>query len=127
MRYLEEKNVGFKTGAGVVPIVPAAVIFDLPFIGASKMRPTADCGYKAAAAASNGAVPEGNVGAGAGATVGKFGAFFNANNANIRPMKGGVGSASITLPNGLIVAAIAVVNALGDVIDPGTGQLVAGM
>jgi L-aminopeptidase/D-esterase-like protein len=127
MRYLEEKGVGFKTGAGVVPIVPGAVIFDLPFIGPSKMRPTADCGYKAAAAASNALVAEGNVGAGAGATVGKLGAFFNSNTANIRPMKGGVGSASITLPNGLIVAALAVVNALGDVIDPATGQVVAGM
>ena len=127
MRYLEEKGVGFKTSAGVVPIVPGAVIFDLPFIGASKARPTADCGYKAAAAASNGAVQEGNVGAGAGATVGKLGAFFNSNNANIKPMKAGVGSANIVLSNGLIVAAIAVVNALGDVIDPASGQVVAGM
>lgn len=127
MRYLEEKGVGFKTGAGVVPIVPGAVIFDLPFSGASKTRPTADCGYKAAVAAANGAVQEGNVGAGAGATVGKLGAFFNSNNANIKPMKAGVGSASIVLSNGLIVSAIAVVNALGDIIDPVTGQVVAGM
>jgi L-aminopeptidase/D-esterase-like protein len=127
MRYLEEKNVGFKTGAGVVPIVPAAAIFDLPFIGASKMRPTADCGYKAAAAASNAAVQEGNVGAGAGATVGKLGAFFNSSNATIRPMKGGLGSATIALPSGLIVGAIVVVNAVGDVIDPSSGQVVAGM
>jgi L-aminopeptidase/D-esterase-like protein len=127
MRYLEEKNIGFKTGAGVVPIVPAAVIFDLPFIGASRTRPTADCGYKAAGMASGEAVPEGNVGAGAGATVGKLGAFFNAPGAAVRPMKAGLGSASITLPNGLIVGAIAVVNALGDVVDPMNGQVVAGM
>ena len=127
MRYLEEKNIGFKTGAGVVPIVPAAVIFDLPFTGASKVRPTADCGYKAAGAASNGPVQEGNVGAGAGATVGKLGAFFNSTNTAVRPMKAGVGSASIVLPNGLIVGAIAVVNAQGDVIDPMNGQVVAGM
>jgi L-aminopeptidase/D-esterase-like protein len=127
MKYLEEKNVGFKTGAGVVPIVPAAVIFDLTFIGASKARPTADCGYKAAAAASNAPVQEGNVGAGAGATVGKLGGFFNTGTAAVRPMKAGVGSASIVLPNGLIVGAIAVVNAVGDVIDPLNGQVVAGM
>jgi L-aminopeptidase/D-esterase-like protein len=128
MKYLEEKNVGFKTGAGVVPIVPAAVIFELPFIGASKTRPTADCGYKAAGAASAAAVQEGNVGAGAGATVGKLGAFFNAGgNAAVRPMKAGVGTASIVLPNGLIVGAIAVVNAVGDIIDPMNGQVVAGM
>lgn len=127
MRYLEEKNVGFKTGAGVVPIVPAAVIFDLPFIGASKTRPTADCGYRAATAASDHAVQEGNVGAGAGATVGKLGAFFNAPNVAIKPMKAGVGTASVSLPNGLIVGALAVVNALGDIVDPATGQVVAGM
>ena len=127
MRYLEEKGIGFKTGAGVVPIVPGAVIFDLPFIGASKMRPTAECGYKAAAGASSNAVQEGNVGAGAGATVGKLGAFFNSPNATIKPMKAGIGSASIALPSGLIIGAIAVVNAVGDVVDPSTGQVVAGM
>ena len=128
MRYLEEKNIGFKTGAGVVPIVPAAVIFDLPFIGASKVRPTADCGYKAAAAASDAPVQEGNVGAGAGATVGKLGDLFNApRNQTFRPMKAGVGSATIALPSGLIVSAIVVVNAYGDVIDPMNGQVVAGI
>src|SRR3954447_5417694 len=62
MRYLEEKNVGYKTGAGVVPIVPAAVLFDLGFGGDAKIRPTADCGYKAATAATDGPVAEGNVG-----------------------------------------------------------------
>ena len=128
MRYLEEKNVGFKTGAGVVPIVPAAVIFDLPYIGATKARPTADCGYKAAGAATNGRVQEGNVGGGAGATVGKLGALFGAGGQSaFASMKSGVGSASITLPNGLIVAAIVVVNAVGDIVDPSNGQVVAGM
>ena len=128
MRYLEEKNIGFKTGAGVVPIVPAAVIFDLPYIGTTKARPTADCGYKAAGAATNGRVAEGNVGAGAGATVGKLGALFGANGQSaFNSMKSGLGSASITLPNGLIVGAIVVVNAVGDIIDPTNGHVVAGM
>jgi L-aminopeptidase/D-esterase-like protein len=119
MKYLEEKNVGYKTNAGVVPIVPAAVIFDLPFIGASKARPTADCGYKAAAAATSSAVGEGNVGAGAGATIGKIGG-------GRMPMKAGIGSSAIALPNGLIVGAIVAVNAVGDVVDPSSGAVVAG-
>jgi L-aminopeptidase/D-esterase-like protein len=119
MKFLEEKNVGYKTNAGVVPIVPAAVIFDLPFIGASKARPTADCGYKAATAATNGPVAEGNVGAGAGATIGKIGGGRMA-------MKAGIGSAAIALANGLIVGALVAVNAVGDVIDPSTGAVVAG-
>jgi len=119
MKFLEEKNIGYKTSAGVVPIVPAAVIFDLPFIGASKARPTADCGYKAAAGATSGSVAEGNVGAGAGATIGKIGGSGTA-------MKAGIGSAAIALPNGLIVGALVAVNAVGDVIDPSTGAVVAG-
>ncbi|HMA24580.1 MAG TPA: P1 family peptidase [Gemmatimonadaceae bacterium] len=127
MRYLEEHNVGFKTSAGVVPIVPAAVIFDLPFVADPKTRPTADCGYKAATVATNGPVAEGNVGAGAGATVGKLGGFDPNPALRRLPMKSGVGSASITLPNGLVVGAIAVVNAVGDIIDPTTGQVVAGV
>src|SRR5690242_13711660 len=72
MRWLEERNIGFPAGVARVPIVPAAVIFDLG-IGDPRIRPAADCGYRAAGAASAGAVPEGNVGAGAGATVGKIG------------------------------------------------------
>jgi L-aminopeptidase/D-esterase-like protein len=119
MKFLEEKNIGFKTNAGVVPIVPAAVIFDLSFIGASKARPNADCGYQAAVAATNGPVSEGNVGAGAGATVGKLGGSRTA-------MKAGVGSAALSLPNGLIVGALVAVNAVGDVIDPSSGAVVAG-
>ena len=72
VRFLEERGIGWRVGAnGVVPIVPAAILFDLGFGGSSKVRPTADCGYRAATAASNGPVQEGNVGAGAGATVGK--------------------------------------------------------
>jgi L-aminopeptidase/D-esterase-like protein len=117
-KYLEEKNIGFKTSAGVVPIVPAAILFDLGF-GGNKIRPTADCGYKAAGAATSGPVAEGNVGAGAGATVGKIGG-------GRMPMKSGLGSAVILLPNGLIVGAIVAVNAVGDVIDPSTGAVVAG-
>ncbi len=121
VRYLEERKIGWRVGAaGVVPIVPAAILFDLGFGDDPAIRPTADCGYWAAQAASEAAVAEGNVGAGAGATVGKTGGRG-------RSMKGGIGSASITLPNGLTVAALVAVNAVGDVIDPATGQVVAGV
>ena len=121
VRYLEEHKVGWNVGnAGVVPIVPAAVLFDLGFGGEPTIRPTADCGYRAATAASDRAVQEGNVGAGAGATVGKVAG-------RDRAMKGGVGSYAIALPNGLVVGALAAVNAIGDVIDPATGQVVAGV
>jgi L-aminopeptidase/D-esterase-like protein len=127
VRYLEERNVGYKTGAGVVPIVPSAILFDLGFGGDPKIRPTADCGYKAAQAATDGAVPEGNVGAGAGATVGKIGGAADAAGRGKRgPMKAGIGSASIALADGLVVGAIVAVNAVGDIIDPQTGQVVAG-
>ncbi|MGQ0732717.1 MAG: P1 family peptidase [Acidobacteriota bacterium] len=120
VRFLEERGIGWKVGqAGVVPIVPAAILFDLPFGGKPGIRPTADCGYRAAGAATTGPVSEGNVGAGTGATVGKMGLG--------RSMKGGLGSAAITLPNGLVVAAIVAVNAVGDVVDPTTGQIVAGV
>jgi L-aminopeptidase/D-esterase-like protein len=119
MRYLEEKKIGFEFGAAHVPIVPAAAIFDLT-VGDGRIRPGPDCGYQAARAATDAPVAEGSVGAGAGATFGKSGGMAHA-------MKGGVGSAAITLPNGLIVAAIVVVNAVGDVIDPATGQVVAGV
>jgi len=123
MRYLEEKGVGYKTSVGVVPIVPAAVIFDLPFGGNPKVRPTADCGYRAATDATSGPVREGNVGVGAGATVGKLGRSED----HRTPMKAGVGSASITLPSGLIVSAIVAVNAVGDIIDPASGKVIAGV
>ena len=117
MRYLEEHKTGWKVGAGVVPIVPAAILFDL---GGKRpdVRPNADCGYKAVSSATAAPVEEGNVGAGAGATVGKMGAR--------RMMKGGLGSAAFRLPSGLVVAAIVATNAAGDVIDPDTGKVVAG-
>lgn len=122
MRYLDERKIGWNVGAaGVVPIVPAAILIDLGFGGDPKIRPTADCGYRAAGAAAPGGVAEGNVGAGAGATVGKMG-----NDAR-RAMKGGIGTASMTLPDGLVVGAIAAVNAIGDIVDPASGQLVAGL
>jgi L-aminopeptidase/D-esterase-like protein len=119
VRYLEERGVGYKVRTGVVPIVPAASLIDLGFGGDPKVRPNAECGYKAAEAAATGAVAEGNVGAGAGATVGKM--------VMGRSMKAGVGSAAISLPNGLVVGAIAAVNAVGDVIDPTSGQTIAGV
>ena len=120
VKWLEEHNIGWPTGVARVPIVPAAILFDLPVGGQPKIRPTADCGYRAAAAASTSPVGEGTIGAGAGATVGKSGGGG-------RSMKAGVGSYSITLPNGLSVGAIVAVNAVGDIIDPDTGRIVAGV
>jgi L-aminopeptidase/D-esterase-like protein len=120
MRYLDERHIGFDTSVAKVPIVPAAILFDLNVGGKPAIRPTAACGYKAAAAATTDPVVEGNVGAGAGATVGKLVGPASA-------MKGGLGSAAITLPNGLTVAALVAVNAVGDIIDPATGQVVAGV
>jgi L-aminopeptidase/D-esterase-like protein len=119
-RYMEEKKVGFKIAGTVVPIVPGAILMDLWFGGNSNLRPGADCGYRAASSATDAAVAEGNVGAGAGATVGKL-AGSN------RAMKAGIGTAAITLPSGLVVAALVAVNAVGDIIDPATGAVVAGV
>jgi L-aminopeptidase/D-esterase-like protein len=118
VRYLEERGIGFDVRVAKVPIVPAAILFDLG-IGDAKIRPTAECGYQAARAATADPVQEGNVGAGAGATVGKLTGMNHA-------MKAGIGSAAVTLPTGLTVAAIVAVNATGDIIDPATGQVVAG-
>jgi L-aminopeptidase/D-esterase-like protein len=124
VRYLDEKNVGLKVNSHGqvvnVPIVPAAILIDLGVGGSAKIRPTADCGYRAASVATTGPVKEGNVGAGAGATIGKIAGFKHA-------MKGGVGSAVVTMSDGLIVGAIVAVNSLGDVIDPATGRVVAGV
>jgi L-aminopeptidase/D-esterase-like protein len=120
MRWLDEHNIGYPIAGTVVPIVPAAILMDLGFGGQPKIRPTADCGYKAAQAATDGPVAEGNVGAGAGATIGKSGGPG-------RSMKAGIGSAAIVMPNGLVVAAIVAVNAVGDVINPATGQVIAGV
>jgi len=119
MRYLEERKVGFAFGGAFVPIVPGASLFDLP-VGNPLVRPDADCGYQAALAATGGPIAEGSIGAGAGATVGKSGGFK-------RAMKGGIGTASQTLPNGIIVAALVAVNARGDIVDPSNGQIVAGV
>lgn len=158
MRYLEERNIGFATNAQRVPIVPAAILYDLE-IGDSKIRPDAEAGYKACKAASSRRPEEGNVGAGAGATIGKL---FGLK----RAMKGGVGTASVSfsfsqvsssqlldnqltnsssgnnrrsnsstrrnsaennsVPARIIVGAIVVVNAVGDIFDPQTGKLLAG-
>jgi L-aminopeptidase/D-esterase-like protein len=120
MRYLEERGVGFDVGVAKVPIVPAAILFDLAVGDRPQIRPTAESGYAAAAAASDGPVEQGSVGAGAGATVGKL-------MGRGRAMKGGLGSASIALPDGLVVAALVAVNAVGDVVDPATGQVIAGV
>jgi len=119
MRYLDERGQGVRVGKAIVPLVPAAVIFDLG-VGDGSIRPTAESGYKACQAASAGKVAEGSVGAGAGATVGKLFGMKQS-------MKSGLGTASIRVgKTGIIVAAIAVVNAVGDVIDPKSGRIVAG-
>ncbi len=117
--WLESEGIGFPAGRYRVPIVPAAILFDLG-VGDGRIRPDAACGREAAEAASPAAVAQGNVGAGAGATVGKLQGMA-------RAMKGGLGSASIRLPDGVVIAALVAVNARGDVIDPSTGQVVAGV
>ena len=118
MRYLEEQNIGFDVGVARVPIVPAAALFDLAF-GSPSVRPDAASGYRACIQASANPIEQGNVGAGTGATVGKmFGPAFC--------MKGGLGSASMRLDDGTIIGAIVAVNALGDIIDPQTQQVIAG-
>jgi len=118
MRYLEERGVGFDTLAGVVPIVPAAIIFDLS-IGNSRVRPTPENAYAACCAATDSQTAEGSVGAGAGATVGKCLGMEHAT-------KCGIGMSSVDLGNDVVVAALIVVNAWGDVIDPTSGHVIAG-
>ncbi len=117
MRYLEEDGTGYEIGSVVVPIVPGAIIFDLG-LGSSNVRPTADDGYAACQSATSGEVEEGTVGAGTGATVAKALGLGHA-------VKGGLGTCSQDMGDGLIVSAIAVVNALGDVVDPETGRVIA--
>lgn len=118
MRWLEEREIGFDVGVGVVPIVPAAVLFDLT-IGDPRARPDAAAGYEACAAATEGPVAEGCVGAGAGATVGKLlGPKF--------ATKSGLGTAAVKIGRGIVVGAIVAVNAFGDVVDPETGTIIAG-
>ncbi len=118
MRYLEERGIGHQTAAGKVPIVPAAVIYDL-VVGSPKARPDADAGYQACLAATDGEVPEGCVGAGTGAAVGKILGMG-------RATKSGLGTASQQIGDGVIVAALVVENAFGDVVHPQTGEIIAG-
>lgn len=118
MRYCEENKMGFDASYATVPIVPAAVLFDLG-IGDPDVRPDAEMGYQACLNASGEPPAEGNVGAGTGATVGKV----------LSPKmstKSGIGTASVDLGGGGKVAAIVAVNAFGDVIDPGNGEIIAG-
>ncbi len=118
VRYLEEQQIGYDVGVAKVPIVPAAAIFDLAF-GSATIRPDAEAGYRACQQASSQATRQGNVGAGTGATVGKMlGPAF--------AMKGGLGSASITLADGTLVGVLVVVNAFGNILDPHTQQVIAG-
>jgi len=118
MKYLEERGFGHGTSAGKVPIVPAAIIYDLN-IGNSKIRPGANEGYQACLAATNAGVAEGCVGAGTGAVVGKILGMQKAT-------KSGLGTASQEIASGIVIAALVVVNAFGDVIDPKTGEIIAG-
>jgi L-aminopeptidase/D-esterase-like protein len=120
VRYLEEKSIGYKTSGGPVPIVPGAILYDLTIGGRANVRPGATCGYEAARAARTGAIDEGSVGAGAGATIGKL-------MGGQRAMKGGIGSTSLATADGLVVGAIVAVNAVGSVIDPRTGRAIAGV
>lgn len=116
MRWLSEKGFGFKTAARPVPIVPAAVLYDL---GVGKAEaPTAESGYLAASRAKGGRVAEGTVGAGTGATVAKL----------LGPehsLKGGIGTASVVGPRGIVVGAIVATNAVGNIMDPATGAAIA--
>ena len=118
MHYLEENGIGLDVGIAKVPIVPAATLFDLP-VGDSNVRPDKRMGYEAAKNAAPGKFKEGNIGAGCGATVGKVTGLQNC-------MKGGLGSVSMKLADGIWVGAIVAVNAVGDVRDPSTGTILAG-
>ena len=119
MRYLEEKKIGFNTGAARVPIVPSAILYDLN-LGRADVRPDSAMGALAAASAVSDPPAEGNVGAGTGASVGKMFGMTLA-------MKSGLGTASMDIGGGVIVGAIVAVNAFGDVIDPKTGEIMAGL
>lgn len=118
VRWLEERGIGFDVGVARVPIVPAAVLFDLA-IGRADVRPDADMGYEACRNAAEHTPAEGSIGAGMGATVGKYFGMKQA-------MKSGIGSASQAIGSGIFVGAIAAVNAFGDVIDPDCGRIIAG-
>lgn len=118
MHWLEERDIGFDVGVAKVPIVPAAILFDLPS-GNVNARPDAQAGYAACEDAHDGPILQGNVGAGTGATVGKALGFGQAT-------KGGLGTASINVAGGIVVAALTAVNAFGHVYDPQTQQIIAG-
>lgn len=118
MRYLQEKKIGFPVGSARVPIVPAAILNDMG-LGRADVWPDADMGYRAAASASSKRPQEGNVGAGTGASVGKMRGLKYA-------MKSGIGTASLEI-HGILIGALVAVNAIGDVIDPSSGNRVAGM
>lgn len=118
MRYLEERKIGFDVGVTHVPIVPAAILFDLD-IGDPTVRPDAAMGYQACLNATSPNILQGNVGAGCGATVGKILGIRQA-------MKSGLGTASLEIGNGVIVGALVAVNALGDIVDPKSGNILAG-
>jgi L-aminopeptidase/D-esterase-like protein len=118
MRYLAEQEVGFDAGVARVPIVPGAILFDLD-LGDPGARPDAEMGYAACQNATAERVPEGNVGAGTGATVGRILGPAQA-------MKGGLGSAAVRLGDELVVGAVVAVNGFGDVVDPTTGEIAAG-
>jgi L-aminopeptidase/D-esterase-like protein len=117
LRWLEQQGRGYAAGPAVVPHVPGAFLFDLN-VGDARVRPTREMGWEAASRAAGGAVAEGNVGAGTGASVGKV-------HGRPRAMRGGIGSAAVRLDQ-VVVGALVAVNALGDVRDPDTGALIAG-
>jgi L-aminopeptidase/D-esterase-like protein len=119
MRYLEEQKIGFNTGVAKVPIVPAAILYDLN-LGRADVRPDSAMGYQAAASASSDAPSEGNVGVGTGASVGKMFGMSLA-------MKSGLGTASLDIGGRVTVGAIVAVNAWGDVIDLQTNVIIAGL
>jgi L-aminopeptidase/D-esterase-like protein len=118
MRFLDERRIGFNAGVVRVPIVPAAILFDLN-VGRKDIRPDAEMGHRACQAASKGPVAEGNVGAGTGASVGKlFGSAL--------ATKSGLGTSSVRM-GGIVVGALVAVNSFGDVFDPAQGKIVAGL
>lgn len=118
MSYLEEHDIGYQTGFAKIPIVPAAILYDLN-IGNPQSRPTQQMGYQACKNASESIPEQGSVGAGTGATVGKLLGMKQA-------VKAGIGTASIKINGGIIVGAIIAVNAIGDIVDPSQGKIIAG-
>jgi L-aminopeptidase/D-esterase-like protein len=118
MKFLEENEVGFDTGYAKVPVVPGAILFDLG-LGSAIVRPDAEMGYKACQNATKNAPSEGNHGAGTGASVGKILGMANA-------VKSGIGSSCIALSDDVFVGALIAVNAIGDILDPYSGELLAG-